>query len=286
MRYAIRPYRHYGECLAIDNGTVECVLSLGFGLRILRFCLCGQENVFFEQPADADYLCTAEGWRVHGGTRLWLAPECVHNDYYPDNAPVQYEILANGARVTQALDAFLQVRKSITVRFTDDPGELAVEYAITNLGDKTIVGAPWAVSMMREGSLLSATYAGAEQGAKPGGSLSLWNKTLLTDPRLTLAEDSITVRQTPSDEYFKLGVLCREGKASCRVAGQTFTKRWKFDADAIYPDNNVNLEIFCCRWMMEFETLAPLCTIAFGEMAKHCERWRVTEAREKREENV
>ena len=275
MQHAIHPYRHYGDCLFLDNGTAECVLSLDFGPRILRFCLCGQENVFFEQPPDADYLCSEEGWRVHGGTRLWLAPECVHNVYYPDNAPVEYELLSDGARVTQALDGNLQISKSIAVRFTDDPNEVAVEYAITNLGGEPIVGAPWAVSMMRAGAKLTAAYIGGEQGAKPGGSLSLWNRTSLCDSRMTLTESELTVTQTPSDAYLKLGVLCRAGEASCRVGEQTFTKRFAFDAEATYPDNNVNLEIFCCRHMLEFETLAPLSRVLPGETAVHSERWHI-----------
>ncbi len=273
MQYRIEPYRHYGDCLVLENGVVTCVLSLGFGPRILRLNLQGRENVFFEQPEDAAYLCSDEGWRVHGGTRLWLAPECVHNDYFPDNAPVKYEILQDGARVTQENDAYLSAAKSMTLRFTDDPHTMRVEYSITNLGKAPLYGAPWAVSMMQEGAVLTAEYGGVQQGAKPGGFLSLWGETSLADARLTFRDDCLEIRQTPADKYFKLGVHCRAGEASCRVQGQTFTKRFSCEPDATYPDNNVNLQVFCCRWMMEFETLAPMRSIAPDETAAHSELW-------------
>lgn len=276
MQHRIEPYRHYGECLIAGNGTVECILSLCFGSRILGFRLLGHENVFFEQPKDAAYLSSEEGWRVYGGTRLWLAPESVHNDYYPDNAPMAYEILHDGVCVAQAKDAYLNAGKSITVRFTDDPHTMDVEYAVKNLGGAPITGAPWAVSMMRPGAKLLAGYGGVEQGAKPGANLSLWNETSLSDERIAfLPGNRLTVRQTPTDQYLKLGMLCRAGEASCEVDGQTFTKRFAFDPDASYPDNNVNLEVFCCRYMMEFETLAPLTQIAPGETATHREHWRL-----------
>lgn len=273
MRCVIRPYRHYGDCIVADNGIVEVILSLGFGPRILSFRLLEHENVFYEQPANATYLCSSAGWRVYGGTRLWLAPECMHDDYFPDNAPVEYAILEDGVRVTQPRDKALQIEKSITVRFTDEPNTVAVAYEIKNIGAKPLFGAPWAVSMMQKGARLTARYAGVALGAKPGAFLTLWNKTSLSDPRLTLDSETFTLRQTPDDAYFKLGALCRAGEARCEVAGQSFTKRFAFEEDAAYPDNNVNLEAYACLHMLEFETLAPLRTIAPGETAEHAEIW-------------
>ena len=287
MRCEIRPYRHYGNCIVVDNGVVEAILSLCFGPRILSFRLHGCENVFYEQPADADYLRTDEGWRVYAGTRLWFAPEGVHNVYEPDNAPVEYAILPEGVRVTQAWDAALEIEKSIVLRFAANPNGVTVEYAVRNLGAKPLFGAPWAVSMMAEGAEVTAPFGCESFGATPLRQLSLWNNTSLADPRLDFRQDGIRILHTPPegrpfdrDAYFKLGILCRAGDASCKVRGQVFTKTFDGSPGGAFPDGNVNLEIYCCRHMLEFETLAKEGCIPPGETAVHTENWRLRKQEE------
>ncbi len=90
MKTSFRNYKHFGDCLWLEHGTWEMGIPLSFGLRILFFARAGQENVFFEQPPDADYLTTPEGWRIYGGTRLWFAPESEHPLYQPEGQPISY----------------------------------------------------------------------------------------------------------------------------------------------------------------------------------------------------
>ncbi len=275
MQNRVELYRHFGKCLWLSNGTVELAASLDFGIRILRFSLCGGENVFYEQPQEAQYLCTEEGWRVYGGHRLWLAPES-ENTYWPDNTPVSYTPLENGVLLTQPEDGYLHVRKSIRVFFTQDPHEVIVAHSVQNCADSPLHCGLWSISAMRGGGTMRAPFAGSGGDMTPRRFLSLWDTTSLADARLQFTQDTVAVRHLPVDEYFKLGLLCREGAAAYVTGGRVFTKRFDGGSNTPYPDNNVNFEVYACRHMMEIESLAPLSAIAPGETAEHIEHWRLS----------
>ena len=269
MQYRIEPYRHFGNCLWLSNGTIELAASLDFGIRILRFSLCGDENVFYEQPQE-------EGWRVQGGHRLWLAPEG-EATYWPDNAPVSYALLENGVLLTQLEDGYLHVKKSIRVCFTDDPHEVIITHCVQNCADTSLQCGLWAISAMRSGGTMRTPFAGSDGGdMTPHRFLSLWDTTSLADERLHFTKDAITLRQTPVDDYFKLGILCRKGMARYETDARIFTKRFDGSSNTPYPDNNVNFEVYACRHMMEIESLAPLSAIASGDTAEHIEHWRLS----------
>ena len=277
MNVQTRAYKHFGKCLWIGNGVWELGITLELGPRILYFALADGENVFYEQPDDADYLCTPEGWRVFGGTRLWLAPESEHPLYHPDLAPASFECGKDEVTVTQEEDEALGVVKRITVAETEEKSAVSVRYEIQNTGTRPLTGAPWAVSAMRAGGELTIPFREESRAltAKAGRFLSLWNSTSLADPRLRFTEDAVTVAQRPEDAYFKLGLFCAAGEAHYRIGERVFTKTFPVLPKATYPDGGVNLEVYCCTHMLEFETLAPLGTIRPGETAEHTERWTI-----------
>jgi len=277
VKAGVRSYGHFGDCLWLGNGVWEMAVSLCFGPRILRFSLAGRENVFYEQPEDADYLCTPDGWRVFGGTRLWLAPESEHPLYAPDLLPVAYECSDGEARVIQPEDPRLHAEKRIVIRETEEENSVEIDYQVRNTGPVPLYGAPWAVSAMRAGGVLTVPFSAEndEITAKPGRFLSLWNTTSLGDARLAFAEEAVQIRQLPLGAYFKIGLFCSAGTARYEIGDQTFVKRFPVSPGAVYPDGGVNLEAFCCEQMLEFETLAPLETICPGATAKHTERWTI-----------
>ena len=277
MKTGFRNYKHYGDCLWLENGAWEMGIPLSFGLRILFFARAGQPNVFFEQPADVDYLTTPEGWRIYGGTRLWFAPESEHPLYQPEGQPISYAWADGRLILTQNEDEALHLVKQIEIAETQDESSVSIRYRVTNTGSEPLIGAPWAVSVMREGGVCTVPFAAqsSEITAKPDRLLSLWNTTSLGDERLAFTERSVAVRQKPLDAYFKLGLFSAAGTGSYALPEQTFTKEFSVAKGAAYPDGGVNLEIFCCRWMLEFETLAPMCALLPGDSAEHDERWTV-----------
>jgi hypothetical protein len=277
MKTQIRNYKHFGECLWLDNGMWELGIPTSFGPRVLYFAQKWQENVFYEQPADADYLCTPEGWRLYGGTRLWLAPESTHALYAPEHNPVSMQWHDNTLVVTQVEDENIHVVKQIEISEADDPLSVNIVYRITNTGKQELIGAPWAVSAMRAGGILTIPFEvkTREITAKPNRVLSLWNTTALNDPRLHFAKNVVEIEQKAQDDYFKIGLYCAAGMASYALEDQIFTKTFPVHMNSVYPDGGMNLEVYACRWMLEFETLAQFGTISSGEAAEHVERWMI-----------
>jgi len=276
MEYTIKDYEHFGKCIYITNGIIEMVIPLEFGPRIVRFCLNGHPNILYEQPDDARYLCTEDGWRVHGGQRLALAPESAKT-YWPDNQAISYSVNNDGILLTQPEDEFLHVQKTIELRLSDDPNRVEIKYGIKNLGDHPITGAPWAITAMRAGGVLTVPFRSRTGGTAPNRFLSLWGATSLSDKRISFDVSQVQVRHLDMDDYFKLGLLCRKGTVRYDVCGQTFTKQFAGESKSLFPDNNVNFEVFCCRQMMEIESLASLGTINPGETAVHTEVWNLSE---------
>jgi hypothetical protein len=81
-----------GRCLELSNGTVDVVITLDFGPRIVRYGFTGKQNMFNEGPS----FVTPGGYRFTGGHRLWHSPEDKVRSYEPDNDPVTMEIIDGG----------------------------------------------------------------------------------------------------------------------------------------------------------------------------------------------
>lgn len=270
-------YRYYGRCICITNGTVELKIPLQLGIRIIYCALKGRNNIFYEQPIDEMELSTPEGWRIYGGHRIWVAPES-DKTYYPDNAPVIYSTIGDVLRVEQRTDEYLNVQKFLEVNFEpDDPSCVLLRHTIKNVGSSTIRLGIWTVSAMAYGTVLSVPFAAAPGGYSPQRFISLWGNTDICDPRLCLENDKLEIRHAADSRYFKLGLWCKSGVARSISHGQVLEKRFDVFADRCYPDNNVNIEVYQCRHMLEFEVLGPLLELAPNEEASHVERWRITD---------
>src|SRR5580692_5234131 len=75
--------------LRLCNGTVELIVTLDVGPRILVYRKCGGFNplkVFEDQGG----VTGEQMWRSRGGHRLWIAPEDKVTTYFPDNCPVAW----------------------------------------------------------------------------------------------------------------------------------------------------------------------------------------------------
>jgi len=276
MEYNIAQGETLGRYLWMSDGRTEAAVALDYGIRIVHFSCRGMKNLFYEQPKDADSLSTAEGWRIHAGHRLWLAPEG-EADYYPDNLPVSYERKENGAVLCQPEDPWLHVNKRMELTFLAD-GTLQVDHIVQNTDDKTRRCALWAVTSTAAGGRASVPFAWSgceEEKYQPCRFLSLWGTTSLNDRRITFTPEGLDARQAPGDDYFKMGLQVREGRAVLLNFGQRMTLQFGFAPGSTYPDNGCNFELYLCRQMMELETLSPLYLLEPGQSAAHRELWRV-----------
>ena len=116
-----------GNLIWLSDGWTEAAAALDFGIRIVHLSCAGKPNLFYSQPDDlSDGLATEAGWRIYGGHRFWSSPESTRS-YYPDNAPVACELLADGVCLRQRTDPWTGFEKTLILRFLPD-GRLSAEH--------------------------------------------------------------------------------------------------------------------------------------------------------------
>ena len=132
-----------GNLIWLSDGRTEAAAALDFGIRIVHLSCAGKPNLFYSQPDDlSDGLATEAGWRIYGGHRFWSSPESTRS-YYPDNAPVACELLADGVCLRQRTDPWTGFEKTLILRFLPD-GRLSAEHILTNRNPQTVQAAPGA----------------------------------------------------------------------------------------------------------------------------------------------
>ena len=264
----------WGRVLWLCGESAQVGVALDFGIRIVHLSYPDCENLYYTQPADlSDGFVTEAGWRLYGGHRLWMAPEGDYS-YYPDNEPVSYELLDDGAIITQNPDPIMGIQKFLHLTFLSDGG-VKLEQGMRNVSDKVIAGASWGINTLDAGGKAVISYQG-KKGYTPHRVVSLWSDTNLHDPRLSFDKHSLTATYMQLPDYLKLGLYSMEGKAVFENKGQRFSIL--FDAQPIdqYPDNGCNFELYMCSKFMELETLGTKTQLQPGACTSHVETWYLT----------
>ncbi len=144
-----------GNLIWLSDGRTEAAAALDFGIRIVHLSCAGKPNLFYSQPDDlSDGLATEAGWRIYGGHRFWSSPESTRS-YYPDNAPVACELLADGVCLRQRTDPWTGFEKTLILRFLPD-GRLSAEHILTNRNPQTVQAAACTVCGLRFVRICSA----------------------------------------------------------------------------------------------------------------------------------
>ena len=272
-------YLEFENCLSLSNGEIEVVVSTDFGPRILAYNFVGGTNVFGIY-ADSKVVTALGEFKPYGGHRLWTAPENMPDSYAPDNAPVEYfyDENANSVRLVQPVEKITQTQKEMTVTLDKSGSGVTVHHKITNLSDREIECAAWALTIMRGGGevlIPNEPYAAySPQTLLPVRNLTVWSYTDLNDSRWRFDREFIRLKvDAEKSEPQKIGVLNKQGWARYEIGDVAFTKKFEHFESAVYPDMNSNTEVYTAADFVEIETLAPLCRLNSMESAEHAESW-------------
>jgi len=266
-------YRHYGKCLELSNGTVDLVVTVDLGPRVIRFGLVGGENEFSEDsflkvPVGADT------WEIRGGHRLWHSPESLPRTYAPDNGPVEWRETTGGITVVQPVEPWVQLQKSIEMSLAPDSNRVTLIHRLRNENAWPVEFAAWAVTVLAPGGIEVVPQPRRDTGLLGNRVLALWPYTRMDDPRVTWGEAYILLRQDPAVEAaFKFGLNNEPGWAAYFNHGNLFIKRFTHLAGARYPDFGVSYETYTNAHMLEMETLSPFTAVAPGAVLEHREEW-------------
>lgn len=274
MEHKICSDPQIGRILWLSDGKTQIGAALDTGIRIVHLSCCGMENLFYRQPADlSDGVFTQEGWKLLGGHRFWTAPESAQS-YWPEREPVEYALDENSVTLTQQIDPWTGLEKTMRLEFCPDGSILAMQSA-RNMTNEPITCALWGVNTLAGGSgtIGFANHGGNEYN--PSRTVSLWGETSLDDPRLKFTKNLVSIQHAPRTEYFKIGVYSSDGRIVHENFGQQLEICIPVEPRARCADGGCNVEVFLHKCFMELETLGPIVMIAPGKTSSVSETWRV-----------
>lgn len=275
----------YGNCVRIANETATLYVSLDFGPRILHYSLGDGPNVMFVNR-DPEYVKKGEDfdrvfypgafWNIYGGNRLWVAPHSFPHAFYPDNGPVDFEILENGARFVPAPRKETGVRIFTEVRLEGATSQVRIGHRVENIGAEALRIAAWSITSVDGGGLEIVPQAGNQTGVLPNRHISLWPYSDMRDGRIAWGSAYISIKQDARIKApLKIGTNNEDGWACYLNKGQCFLVFYNHETGADYPDFGVSYETYTDDRMLEIETLSPLKYIGPGESVEHSEIWQL-----------
>ncbi|MEN3013427.1 MAG: hypothetical protein ABDH23_02285 [Endomicrobiia bacterium] len=279
MKVTKQEIRYNGyNCIRITNGTLELVIPIDFGPRILHFSFVGEKNLF-GIIEDVEFKNKYGVWKIYGGHRLWTAPESLET-YYPDNTKVDFLEKKDYFRISKNFEK-IGIRKEIYLKFISK-NELEVIHRLVNISKKTKKISLWTLSVMCKGgmAILPQNDVSTDKyGFLPNRNIVFWKYTDVKDKRLSLDNDFIYIKQdTKSKTAFKIGQFLLKGWISYKVDKYLMVKKFKTPLVKtldVYPDFFCNVEIYSCPKFLELELLTPLKVLNKSESIQHNEIWQL-----------
>jgi hypothetical protein len=271
-------YSHYGNVMKLTNGTVDVMVTIDVGPRLIYYGFSGGTSILGELP-DTEVEKTEFGdWHPFGGHRLWAAPEAKPRSYWPDNSPIKVEKINDSAvKLTPPLETGTNLQKEMTVTLAPSGTEVSVLHTITNKGIWPIELACWALTIMNGGGTTifpQEPFMPHGQVLLPARPMVLWNYTDMTDPRWTFGKKYVQLRTDASrDVAQKAGAAVKAGWAAYLRDGLFFVKRFPYQEGSNYPDYGCNFETFTKGAFMEIESVGPLMKLDPSGSATHVEKW-------------
>ncbi len=262
--------------LANERFQLECLAEAGPRIARLIPAWLG-ENILAETP-NAVTRTDDGDFHFMGGHRLWIAPESFEQTYIPDDHGVTVKRITNGLKLEGSIQPDTHIRKTISVQVSPSRPFVMIKHKIENYGRVSIRLAPWAITMLRTGSvaILPQQYGTVDKdGLLPNRNLSLWSYSRWDDPRLKLDDEFIKVKATELKQPFKLGYFNPHGWLGYIFEDVFFVKRFSVRRDEEYPDHGCNAEVYTNGEAIELESLGALTDLKPHEEVIHTETWEV-----------
>jgi hypothetical protein len=267
-------YNGWDHCLEMRNDHVRLIVTTDVGPRIIYFGAPDGENVFHQREGQQG-LVNSEEWHIYGGHRLWHSPQHGLRPNQPDNEKVPYEIQGNAVQFNCPEERNTKIQKQLHITLMEDESKAIVRHRIYNRGLWPIRLASWALSVMREGGTgILPVPQDQTPDYYPNFAIAYWPWTKTNDPRFTLGEKYMSLRQDQNNkQWFKIGFRNTESWGAYCYKGYVFVKVYPLCPGEEYPDYGSSFEIYTDDDMMELESVGPLKTIANGEYTEHTEEW-------------
>lgn len=214
---------------------------------------------------------------LHGGHRLWVAPEVPEMTYTCDDGPATLAVFDGGA---VAADAGRPLARRLEVEAVGSTVRL--RHVVTNTGDQALRLAPWAITQLRPGGtayLPVGRRSPDVHGLQASGAIITWPYTRLEDPRIGLRDGVVTIDaagMTPDTGPVKVGTDGTEPWMAYVVGDDVIIIRPPSrPPPGAFADLGATLQSYACHRFVELETVGALTHLLPGEDRVLEQRWSV-----------
>lgn len=266
-------YGGWENCIQIKNKSVDLIITVDVGPRIIRYGFAGSDNELCEVKSTMG-LTGGDKWRIYGGHRLWHSPEDEKRTYAPDNGPVTWEEIANGIVTRQNIEPLTGIQKEMEISLAPGNSSVTILHRLTNKGSGPVELSVWSISAMATGGKEIMPLTQQDTGLLPNRLMALWPYTTLNDQRISFGKRYIILQQDPGiKQPVKIGISNENGWAVYFNHNHLFVKYYTHHMKARYPDFGVSYETYANDFMLEMETLSPLVLLEPNEHVTHAEGW-------------
>lgn len=279
-------YLRFGKCVRIANDDAEILVTVDGGPRIISYRRTEGENLFFNDLEGKNIVTEPiimetfgkPVFELWGGHRMWATPENMPMSYYPDNEPVAWEQIENGAVFTPNPIPVADWQYSLTVTMAESGTDVTVKMDIKNLRDEVRRAGAWGITQMRKGGMAICPMNHDERLIPlPDKMIAFWPYCDMTDNRFAFGKDCYTLKHIEGNNApFKCGINSSKGWLAYVTYGEVFVKKVAYDTDATYPDFGSNVETYVDGFMLEIEGLCPMKDLAMGDVVSLTENWSIT----------
>ncbi len=280
-------YLRFGKCVRIANDDAEILVTVDGGPRVISYRRTDGENLFFNDLEGKNIVTEPiimetfgkPVFELWGGHRMWATPENMPLSYYPDNEPVAWQEIENGAIFTPNPIPVADLQYSITVTMAETGTEVTVKMDIKNLRDEVRRAGAWGITQMRKGGLAICPMNRDESVIPlPDKSISFWPYCDMADKRFSFGKDCYKLRHTDDIKAgYKCGTNSTAGWLAYVTYGDIFVKKVAYEAGAEYPDFGCTVETYVDGFMLEIEGLSPMKDLAKDETVSLTETWWITD---------
>ncbi len=254
---------------SIENDFLRVDYLTTTGPRVIGLYAKGVEGNLLAETPDIHWTTPHGKYYLHGGHRLWTAPEDPFYTCPEDKVKVTTE---NG-KVTLRSDVDASgLEKEIS--FCLDQNRVLLTHRVTWHGKDPIELAPWGITQVRLGGTAILPLSSLE-GLHPNRNLVLWPYSQVNDDRFELHDDLVLLHGRASEQAFKIGNYNSHGWLAYLLGNALFVKRFSPDPACRYPDMGCNVEAYVKDSCLELEALGPLTLLESKASVTHQETWEV-----------
>lgn len=260
-------YKNYGKCLRIANDVVEVIVTIEFGIRIVKYGFIGGKNHFRENILEDG----CQNKNLGGHTFEYVTGKNI--PFESLKSEVKYEIISQGVRFTQSIDNATYTQKIIEIIFEVDSSRVDVIHKVHSLNPFNINLSVCGVTSMDKGGIEVVPLSFKNDYNFPNKSLMFWPYSNLKDSRVYLGEKYVAMKICETNiQDFRIGFDTGLDYALYYNDKELFVKRF-FKKDGEYPNKGCVYESFISKDVIEMRANSPIKCISFEECFEHRESW-------------